>query len=113
MVFAMASDEHLLRLDFGEDYRASTKGAFYTVETHTVFIDELVEGESLAVDTTVVGGDLKRVHLFHELRSLDRRNADRHRQSACDAVAAAQESVMLHGDTAIGRVAPMRDDLHG
>ncbi len=100
-VFGMASDEYLLRMGFDERYRASTAGAFYTVETHIVFIDELVQGAPLAVDTTVAGADLKRVHLFHELR-----------RAVDEALAATQESMMLHVDTSIDRVAPMGDALY-
>ena len=101
LVFGMASDEYLIRMGFGEHYRATTGGSFYTVETHIVFVDELSEGASLAVDTTVAGADPKRVHLFHELR----RTAD-------EALAATQESMMLHVDTSIDRVAPMADELY-
>ena len=101
VVFGMASDEYLIRMGFGEHYRASTGGSFYTVETHIVFIDELVLDTALAVDTTVAGADPKRVHLFHELR----RTGD-------GALAATQESMMLHVDTNIDRVVPMGADLY-
>ena len=56
---------------------------------------------ALAVDTTVAGADPKRVHLFHELRRADDK-----------ALAATQESMMLHVDTSIDRVAPMADKLY-
>ena len=72
LVFGMASDEYLTRMGFGEDYRSGRSGSFYTVETHIVFVDELAVDEPLAVDTTVVGVDSKRVHLFHELRQVQR-----------------------------------------
>ena len=100
VVFGHASDAYLTRMGFDERYRAAG-GSFYTVETHIVFIDEIAPDTALAVDTTVAGGDPKRVHLFHELR----RTAD-------EALAATQESMMLHVDTGIDRVAPMADDLY-
>ena len=101
LVFGMASDEYLIRMGFDEQYRATTGGSFYTVETHIVFVDELDEGTPLAVDTTVAGADPKRVHLFHELR-----------RSSDEALAATQESMMLHVDTAIDKVAPMGAALY-
>ena len=101
VVFGMASDEYLIRMGFDEHYRAGTGGSFYTVETHIAFIDELAPATPLAVDTTVAGADQKRVHLFHELRS-----------GGDGALAATQESMMLHVDTRIDRVAPMAEALY-
>ena len=101
VVFGMASDEYLIRMGFDEQYRATTGGSFYTVETHIAFIDELAPDTPLAVDTTVAGADPKRVHLFHELR-----------RAGDGALAATQESMMLHVDTNIDRVAPMSADLY-
>ena len=101
VVFGMASDEYLIRMGFGERYRAAAGGSFYTVETHIAFVDELAPGTPLVVDTTVAGADPKRVHLFHELRRADD-----------EALAATQESMMLHVDTSIDRVAPMGADLY-
>ena len=100
VVFGMASDEYLIRMGFDEHYRTATRGAFYTVETHIAFVDELAPGTALAVDTTVAGADPKRVHLFHELRRADD-----------GALAATQESMMLHVDTSIDRVSPMGEEL--
>ena len=101
VVFGMASDEYLIRMGFDAHYRTTARGAFYTVETHIAFIDELAPGAALFVDTTVAGADPKRVHLFHELRG-----------GGDDALAATQESMMLHVDTRIDRVAPMGEELY-
>ena len=100
VVFGKASDEYLTRMGFDEHYRAAG-GSFYTVETHIRFIDELAPDTRLAVDTTVAGADSKRVHLFHELR-----------RAEDGALAATQESLMLHVDTRIDRVAPMGASLY-
>ena len=101
VVFGLASDQYLIRMGFDERYRATTGGSFYTVETHIAFVDELAPSTPLAVDTTVAGADPKRVHLFHELRRV-----------GDEALAATQESMMLHVDTNIDRVAPMADGLY-
>ena len=101
VVFGVASDEYLIRMGFGEPYRADTRGSFYTVETHITFVDELAPDTPLVVDTTVAGADPKRVHLFHELR-----------RAGDESLAATQESMMLHVDTGIDRVAPMGAELY-
>ena len=98
LVFGFATDEYLLRVGFDADYREAAKGSFYTVETHIAFIDELTLGTQLAVRTAVVGADAIRLHLFHELvRSND------------GVIAATQESLLLHVDISVDRVAPMTD----
>lgn len=102
LVFGMASDEYLLRMGFDQAYRDDTKGAFYTVETHISFLDELALGTPLRVRTWVLGADEIRVHLFHELLG----GGDGER-------AATQETLMLHVDTSIDRVAPMSAALLG
>ena len=101
VVFGLASDEYLIRMGFDEHHRAATGGSFYTVETHITFVDELAPDTPLAVDTTIAGADPKRVHLFHELR----RTTD-------EALAATQESMMLHVDTSVDRVTPMASELY-
>ncbi len=100
VAFGDASDEVLLHVGFDEQYRQEAGGAFYTVETHVQFLQELDEGDHLVADTQVLGVDEKRVHLFHMLR----REGD-------DEVAATQETLMLHVDTEAGAVTPMRADL--
>jgi len=101
IVFGMAGDEYLTRIGFGHDYRTGTSGSFYTVETHITFVEELAENTPLAVDTTVVGADPKRVHLFHELRRL-----------TDEALAATQETMILHVNTSIDKVRPMGETLY-
>ena len=101
VVFAMASDEYLLRMGFDEGYRAETGGAFYTVETHICFLEELAPHAPLVVRTTVVGADELRVHLFHELLGGPER-----------VIAATQESLLLHVDTTAGQVSPMGGAVH-
>jgi acyl-CoA thioesterase FadM len=102
LVFGFATDEYLLRVGFDADYRAATKGSFYTVETHITFVDEIALGTLLSVRTNVVGVDAIRLHLFHELiRTVD------------DVVAATQESLLLHVDTAVDRVGPMTGAVLG
>lgn len=100
VIFGDASDELLAHIGFDDQYRREVGGSFYTVETHTRFLRELRKGDPLVVDTHVLGGDPKRVHLLHTLR---------HERD--DYAAASQETMMLHVDTSAASVTPMRSDL--
>lgn len=100
LVFGDASDEYLLRIGFDAEYRAQTQCAFYTVETHISFLDELPLGADIEVHTTVIGADAIRLHLFHELK-----------RSAGGGVAATQETLMLHVNTQLHQVSPMTDEV--
>lgn len=100
VAFADASDAFLLDLGFDEAYRASHRGAFYTVETHIRFVQQLELGDPLVFDTYVLGVDSKRVHLFHHLL---------HGEEGY--LAATQEVLMLHVNRDDVRVASMERTL--
>ena len=100
VVFGDASDGILTELGFNDAYRKATSGTFYTVETRITFESELALDAEIEVWTTVIGADAKRLHVWHELMNLE--TGER---------AAAQESLMLHVDQSVGRVAAMRADL--
>ncbi len=99
VVFGDASDGLLKHLGFGPSYRDTTNGTFYTVETRITFEKELTLDTRFEVQTTLIGVDAKRLHVFHELFDHN------------DARSSTQESLMLHVDQSIGRVAPMGPDL--
>ena len=100
MAFADASDEFLLHVGFGAHYREVERGSFYTVETYTRFLRELKLGDVLEFDTTVLGADAKRLHLFHSMR---------HGEDGYEA--ATQEVMMLHVDLDTTSVRPMSGAL--
>ncbi len=99
VAFGEASDALLEAIGFSAKYRADTAGTFYTVDTAIAYEKELRLGEPLKVLTTVIGVDAKRVHLWHELFDSSGQRA------------ATQESLLLHVDQCVGKVAPMRSDL--
>jgi carnitine 3-dehydrogenase len=96
---ADATDAVLARLGVGGEYLEST-GAYYTVETHVCHIGQLRAGDRVAVRTQVLGGDEKRLHLFHEVKAI-----------GADAPAATTEHLLLHVDAASGRVGPARGEV--
>lgn len=98
-VFAEATDEMLVLLGFDPSLERTTS-VYFTTETHTVFRDELLEDDRVAVDTFVVGVDDVRLHLFHELRQIDDEpSAD---GNPAEVVVATQESLLtlVDADTA-------------
>jgi carnitine 3-dehydrogenase len=72
--------------------------SYYTVETHICHLGQLLAGDRVEVTTQVLGWDDKRLHIFHAL----------HREGESQAAATA-EQMLVHVETAAGRVAPVRD----
>ena len=66
VAFADASDELLIYLGFGPDYRAES-GTFYTVETRIRFLSEVHKGAEIATASHLLGADSKRLHVHHDL----------------------------------------------
>ncbi|GGE29712.1 L-carnitine dehydrogenase [Primorskyibacter flagellatus] len=70
-VFGDATDRMMTLIGCDRDYIAAGK-SFFTVETHIRHLDEVTAGAPLVVDTRVIAGGGKKMHLWHELRSGDR-----------------------------------------
>jgi carnitine 3-dehydrogenase len=71
-------------------------GSYFTVETHLSHLRETSAGDRLRTTTQVLGGDEKRLHIFHSLHRGD------------DLVATA-EQMLLHVSTVTGRAGPAGD----
>ncbi|WP_131114847.1 carnitine 3-dehydrogenase [Lichenihabitans psoromatis] len=82
---AEASDALLRRIGVDAAYLASGR-SFFTVETHLMHLGQAKLDEALRVDTQVLGGDAKRLHVFHRL-------------SRDGTVIATAEQMLLHVDT--------------
>ncbi|HTU86504.1 MAG TPA: carnitine 3-dehydrogenase [Solirubrobacteraceae bacterium] len=96
---ADATDALLARLGLGPEYIEST-GSYYTVETHICHIGALHAGDHVTVATQVLGGDEKRLHVFHEVKA-----------RGADGPAATAEHLLLHVDAASGRVGPAQGEV--
>jgi carnitine 3-dehydrogenase len=91
---ADATDALLAGLGVDADYLEST-GSYYTVETHLCHLGQLFAGDHVGVTTQVLGGDEKRLHLFHVVTA----------HGATDPALTA-EQLLLHVDAATDRAAP-------
>jgi acyl-CoA thioester hydrolase len=73
--------------------------SLYPVETHLRNLREAREGERLGLTIQVLGTDVKRLHIVHEM----------HR--AAGGLIATAEQMLLHVDTRTGRAAPFPEPI--
>jgi carnitine 3-dehydrogenase len=98
-VLGNATDALLRHVGLDEAYLRGGHSAF-TVETHIRHLAEARAGDQLAVDTQLLDGAGKRLHLYHVVRNP-------HNGS----VLATGEHLLLHVDTATRRAAAMEEPL--
>lgn len=94
-----ATDRLWDAIGLGEAYRARTGFGTFAVETHTIYLGELREGDETAAVSTVLDVDAKRLHIAHELR-----------RAADEAVSARQELMYLTVDLSTRRSVPWPSD---
>lgn len=82
---AQATDRFMEMIGADAAYVAAGQ-SYFTVESHVRFLDEVKAGERLRVTTQVLGGEGKKMHLFH---SLEREGG---------ALAATVETLLVHMD---------------
>ncbi len=92
-VFGEATDALLAHVGVDAAYLAGGH-SFYTVETHLQHLGEMKQGAAFRVETQVLAGDGKRLHVFHTLRDGEGR------------IVATAEQMLLHVDTKAGRAVP-------
>jgi acyl-CoA thioester hydrolase len=95
VMFDHAVDLICAAWDLDWAYTKRTNHGLFAVETHTLYEQELLEGERARASTWVVGVDAKRLHVAHELY-----------RAADGARAACWEAVLLHVDLGARRVVP-------
>jgi acyl-CoA thioester hydrolase len=94
LLFDWATDALWAPIGLGDELRAIGRGTF-AAESHTLYRAELLEAESVMIDSLVLGLDEKRLHVAHEMRRV-----------RDDAVSAQQELMYLSVDLGTRRVAP-------
>jgi acyl-CoA thioester hydrolase len=78
VIFDQATDALFEELGIGSRFTAETGTSLFIVETHTTYERELKLGERVRVETTVLGGDAKRLHFAHEMFRADGARAAAH-----------------------------------
>ena len=67
LVLGHATDEVMDTVGLGPSYRESTGASLYTVEAHLRYLDQVGPGEQLEVRSWIIGADVKRLWIWHEL----------------------------------------------
>jgi acyl-CoA thioester hydrolase len=73
LAFDHATDAFFEAMGFGAEWRARAGRSFFAVEGHIRYLAELRAGETLAVATTLLAADEKRIRFFHAMRAGDGR----------------------------------------
>ena len=98
-VFGDATDALLGYLGLDQEYLDSGFSVF-TVETHIRHLDEGAPGSNFVVKTQLLGGDEKRLHIWHELLDLE-----------SGSLFATGEHMLLHVDTRAAKSCTMQSPL--
>lgn len=94
LIFDQATDALWETLGIGSAAKTAGHSTF-AAECHILYKSELLEGQSVTIQTVVLGADAKRLHVAHEMRR------------TADGVVAAQEELMfLSVSLASRRVSP-------
>lgn len=103
--FGDASDALFRYIGVDRDYHAAGC-SYYTAETHINFLREVRVDAPFTVTTQLLGGDEKRIHLFHCMYAGDGDDVD-----GAGALSATTEQLLLHVNTAAGKVCAARPEV--
>lgn len=100
LVFGYATDAFYDLIGLDDAYRRKMSRSVYTLESHIFYLQEIGEGEELAVRSQVLGADAKRVRLFHAMYHGEQGE-----------LLATSELMLLHVDTNGPRAAPFDEAI--
>jgi acyl-CoA thioester hydrolase len=100
LVFGDSADAFFRFFGVDEAYRAGGRSLF-TAETHLRHLGEARAGDRLRLTLQVLGVDAKRLHIAHEMFGAE------------GGLLATAEQMLLHVDTAAGRVIPFPAEIGG
>jgi acyl-CoA thioester hydrolase len=79
VLFDVATDALWASIGMDDTYLERTGCGTFAVETHTLYVNELLEGDATTAHSLILGVDAKRLHIAHELlRDHDGAVAARH-----------------------------------
>lgn len=67
LAFDYATDAVLELVGMGQGYCKAEAKSVFVVESHITYQSELLENEPLEIRSYILGYDLKRIHLYHEM----------------------------------------------
>lgn len=96
---ASEAGDNFLRLIGLDDHYLANVGTFFTVESHTRFLDQTHAGDKVRVELRVLSYDVKKMHVWTEIIRED------------GVVAATVEYLLLHVDAKSQKSAPMGESM--
>lgn len=69
LAFDYATEAVLEKIGMGERYCKDEEKSVFVVESHITYQSEVLENEPLEIRSYILGYDLKRIHLYHEMFS--------------------------------------------
>jgi len=102
VLFDLAGDVAYNHFGLGPlgDYKARTNCGTMAVESHNLYVQELLLDEEVKVVTQILAVDDKRIHMAHEMYRLPD-----------NTLAAMQELMLLHVDLGLRKVVKWPDDV--
>ena len=100
IAFDQAVDEFLDYLGMGLDYVRHRNSSTFVLEIHVNYLNEVEQGETIAITCQLLAFDHKRLHYFLEMRSLK-----------TDTVVATCEQVGVHVDLVTRRSSAFPSDV--
>ena len=100
LIFSDATDAFMTYAGQDDAYRKRTGHTIYTLETHVMYLLEVGEGETVRVETRLLGLDAKRYRLFHDMF-----------HDETGDLLATGEHMLLNVDMNGPKSAPFNDDL--
>jgi acyl-CoA thioester hydrolase len=67
LIFDHATDAFLEQAGLDETYRKTTGGSVFVVESHIIYLQEVLAGSEVEISTQVLNVDAKRLHLLHSM----------------------------------------------
>jgi acyl-CoA thioester hydrolase len=67
VLFDHSAEEMFETFGLGPDYVSKTNCSFFTLETHTTYINEIHAGETVRIENQIIDCDHKRVHYVQQM----------------------------------------------
>ena len=100
LIFDHATDAFHHSLGLDKAYRQSTNCSTFAVETHTIYLAEVYEGDEVRVTVQLLDHDEKRLHYFHRMYHGEK-----------GFLSATTEIMTVHVDLDARKVMPMSADI--
>ena len=100
LIFDHATDAFYDSLGLDRSYREATNCSTFAVESHTLYLAELVDGDEVVCTTQLLDHDERRLHYFHRLYHAEKQY-----------LSATTELLAVHVDLGLRKTAPMPPEL--